>query len=230
VTAVEDAMAERCIRAGDPPERSAGAAELEAWFVWCADYVDGLSPEAIAEITDSIEPVLGAKRATLVGVLDESVPPLPDVAVAEVSDMAGDDGGVAVCGYSARDPIACPSEVVDFFDLLDGRRTWRDAAATAGFDVALIGDLHRIGVLREPVPAPTTPTPAVLVPAMGRPLPIGDRVVLRGESRRGCVVAPASIFGFIAQLDGTRRWRPILGDIPAELVERLHRIGALVAP
>lgn len=227
VTATERALAAHCVEVGEPPGARSAVAEWERWYRWCAERVESLSDAEVEVIATGVGPA----RAAFSGALAEQVSALADVVVAEISDIAVDArGNLAVCGYSSHDPIDAPAELLDFIDALDGARTWRAAAGLAGIGDELVAELHRIDALRPPRSPLAGDVPAVLVPAMQAPLPAGDRVVLRGQSLRGCVVAPGTIFELIARLDGARPWRPLLGDRPASLIERLYRIGALEAP
>jgi hypothetical protein len=72
---------------------------------------------------------------------------------------------------------------------------------------------------------------AVLVPAISAVQRDGDSVWLAGYSTFDAVRAPASIFAFLAKLDGTLPWRDALaGDVDEALVRELHRVGALRDP
>lgn len=241
VRLLEKSLAQRCVDAGEAPlGAQVSTAEWEAWFRWCADWVDGLGPGQLEVIAASI-PELASRRGEIEYRNELPPPEIPDVVIAQVASLAGcESSGVSVGGYTRHDRVTGPVAMVDLFDRLDGEVSWRVAAAEVGVSDALIGELHRVGVLQEPYAelTETAEPPPLLVPSIQPPIEVDHRVILRGEDGFGCVVVPKIVFQLIAKLDGERPWASAVAEAAAEgchiatesLIRRLYRIRALMAP
>ena len=144
--AVERSLARRCEAAGNPPQDDAPSAEAwERWFVWCADYVDGLALEpAIESEIDEARNDLREAQATLVEAM-------PEVLAPALTEWHSGAEHAVVEGYSAYDTAEVPlPSLWLFLSLLDGTRPWQEAAEQAGIGEVAARELHRIGALVPP--------------------------------------------------------------------------------
>lgn len=91
---------------------------------------------------------------------------------------------------------------------------------------------------RRSIAMPEGDVPDIVVPAVEGTWPDSRGVRISGYSRYDTVIAPPSLFAFLAKLDGERTWRVAQAEILAEghepisdaFVAELHRIGAIEAP
>jgi hypothetical protein len=144
-------------------------------------------------------------------------------ALGGVADHATDDDLVA---WFAR--CAAAADVLDDAAALAIVRRVPPADAVAPVDRIVHSQRGRL-ITRLRVHRPALAS--VLVPAISAVQRDGDTVLLAGYSTFDAVRAPASVFAFLAKLDGTTPWRAALGgDIDEALVRELHRVGALRDP
>ena len=122
--AVEETAAHLCVEEGKAPERGADPAEWEAWYLWCADYVDAFED-------DRIESLRGEQLFSLLNTLRDRLAerdnPMPAVLIPAVHSWVTEDNGVGMSGYSPYDLVDVPKWIFTFLSKLDGERTWREA-------------------------------------------------------------------------------------------------------
>jgi hypothetical protein len=264
LTLVEKLLAEFCVTAGQPPDARAGPGHIdiaawEAWFVWCAGRIAAMSDAELAGVSTS---ELSSLRRQMASCMRLPPPHLPDVVVPVLRASKTTPRGIGLEGYSSYDGIEVDPGIIHFFARLDGKRTWRQARdlATAERGVAitdeLVAELGRIHVLQTPARVfedaaekglalppghDRAHIPEIVIPSAQKPLIAGDEVWIQGQVPLASVIAPRSIFRFLARLDGTTPWRDALAQVRAErdhpgealtqaLVIELYRIGALGPP
>lgn len=252
---VERVLAELGAATGAPHE-DASAADWEAFFRGCAERVDRLGAEELGALGGERLRSLRRELDAAMGLPD---PSLPEVVVPVVRGSVRTRRGLGLEGISHYDGIDVDARVVFFFAALDGVRTWREAlelgrpAYGDTVDERVVRELGRVDILQAPArvlaraaeqgasPPPAhmpAEVPAVLVPAMQKPLACGDLVWLQGEVPLASVLAPIAIFRLLSRLDGTTPWRAALEAVHAEdgaplnqaQVRDLYRIGALREP
>jgi hypothetical protein len=153
VTTIEERLADLLVLRGKPPTAPASADRWAAWFVWCAEDVERLTPEQIAVI---LPKDVREHRAELVQLRRRGGAPMPDVVVAAITDIVTVGDEVLVSGYSSFDAVRAPRALFSLIAKLDGRATWRAALAAARaelrepgwLDEALVRELYRVGAVR----------------------------------------------------------------------------------
>ncbi len=155
---VEDTCAYLCVQDGDPPEVGADdPAAWEAWYLWCADYVDGFDETRIAELrgeqlfelVDTVKERIAARDAPMLEVMIPTVHSW--VTEGEAKDVIG------MSAYSPYDLVEVPSWIFMLLSKLDGERTWREAQRATEAEVGeavpddLFVTLFRRGVIGQPV-------------------------------------------------------------------------------
>ncbi len=131
-----------CIRTGSPPPEDAEPAEFEAWYRWCADAVDWITDEELAELrSEKIEKHLDAIEVLS---LDQEVHLPEGQLLPNVGDFHRNQGTVVLEGYSPYDNVETTYGIFAFISRLDGR-PWRQALAEANaeLDEPLTEDLIR---------------------------------------------------------------------------------------
>lgn len=148
----DEALA-RCLPEGDPVGRRGAAVAAdsaswaaqwgrwagreEAFFVACAERVDGLAWGDVVRVCGADANVLAALVRAARRALDEDAP-LPAALRFNGHVTGGEDGGdAAVHGYSHYDPLVIPVEMVAALRRFDGRPTGQVLEALAGEGVSL---------------------------------------------------------------------------------------------
>jgi hypothetical protein len=129
---------------GDPVEA------WEAWYRACADRVDTVPDDALADMRDST--IERALRQVLEAAEARSQP-MPDVLVPHVAQVIDEDDGVRLGGYWPYDSRHLPRTIFLLLAALDGERTWRQAIAQVEAETGLriaeeeVEDLYSAGLL-----------------------------------------------------------------------------------
>ncbi|MEO6774236.1 MAG: hypothetical protein ABI467_14650 [Kofleriaceae bacterium] len=148
---------------GGAPAAGAEADELLGWYARCAAAADGLGEiEALAIVravpppapAGAAERIVGSPRGRLIAKLRvHRAAAIADVLVPAVSGVLHHGGRVLVAGYSTFDAVSAPPSVFALLARLDGVMPWRTALAELAdptLDEALVRELRRAGVLRDP--------------------------------------------------------------------------------
>jgi hypothetical protein len=150
---VEATLVDACVAGGEPPGQGAPPEVWEAWFVACADRVDGLGPGEVDRLRGER---LDTLRARVAARLDERDAPMPEVVIPTLRSWVVRGDGITLTTWSAYDPVEAPPWIFELLSRLDGQRTWRVAAALTeaaiGVPVgdALVARLYRRGALGPP--------------------------------------------------------------------------------
>jgi hypothetical protein len=149
--AVESRLAVWAIERGDPPREPAPAGVWAAWYERAAALVDAATPADVAAMASG---VLARERAVVRDFVEVARlrrdRRMPEVLVPSVSETTRTPhGDVLVAGYSRFDAVRAPAAALDRLARLDGTVRWRDALGD-GLDERLVGELYRIGALRDP--------------------------------------------------------------------------------
>ncbi|MCO4744258.1 MAG: hypothetical protein KC912_05680 [Proteobacteria bacterium] len=143
---IEGRVARWAIREGSPPEDGASATAWTAWYLWCAEQVDGLAAEAI------VDAAVEQLRDDMLAAWSQLDTKLPDVLAASMSQwLVGDR--IHVYGYSVYDSASVPASLFTFLSKLDGERPWREALEGSELDEADVAELFRIAALVPPTHA-----------------------------------------------------------------------------
>lgn len=144
------------------------------WFRWCADRLDRLTDEDVAEIRELFDP-----RAEMI-ILRTSVAnraaPMPDKPMMSIAHWQTVDGGILIAPWSLFDPILAPPWAFKLFARLDGKTDWREAIAATEAEVGepvpadLLPALWRAGGLAWPDPRAVDMAPGAHV----FPIPMWD--------------------------------------------------------
>ena len=230
------------------PSATVGPASWKSFYRWCARRLDQMSPEEREQLQtpESIQLRRRVRDHRALGPL-----PVADVVVPVLGDAILVEGRLWVHGYSRYDFIALPIDSVHFLAALDGRRTWRQALASAHqagarMDESDVRELQRLDILQPssrvfdravdegkwlPPRDPAAPVPDVLVANVGRQIAWDDRVWLQGAVPLASLIAPRSVLSFLQDLDGRTPWAAqATAAIDHALVESLYRIGAVRPP
>jgi len=152
--AVEETAAHLCVQEGNPPGESASPADWEAWYRWCADYVDAFDDARIEALRgEQLETLLDSLRERI----GERDSPMPEVMIPTVHSWVTEESGVGMSGYSPYDLVDVPRWIFTLLSKLDGERTWREAQRATEAEVGetvsddLIFSLHRRGIIGPPI-------------------------------------------------------------------------------
>lgn len=150
-------LADALVAGGEPPEDSEDPALWEAWFLGCAERLDGLDTAGLAD-----DPKLADLRQKLRDADAARGGALPDVLAPSLMKWEVRPEGGWVYSYSPYDECPVPGDIWQLLSRLDGERTWQQAVAetrAAGFsaDEPLIRALVRIGALEHRDPRHTEP-------------------------------------------------------------------------
>ena len=150
---VEETCGHLCVQEGDPPEEGAAPEAWEAWYRWCADYVDAFDDARIASLR-------GERLVQLLDTLRDRIAerdtPMPEVVARSVHSWVTADSSVGMSGYSPYDLVDVPAWIFVLLSKLDGKKTWRMAQRETQAEVGervsddLILTLYRRGLLAEP--------------------------------------------------------------------------------
>ena len=170
--------------------------------------------------------------------------PLDDSGAQGDPDHRENAGLPAPAGPAADEWLAWYRECagrVDQLDALSAEELARvlDLAPDASGDPALRDGRDDLVTLSRRRPDRSRgAVPEVVVPAVEGTWPEERGVRISGYSRYDTVIAPISLFAFLAKLDGARTWRRAQAELVAEghepisdeLIAELHRVGAIEAP
>jgi len=142
-----------CVAAGRPPLDTDPDATWEAWYVWCADWVDAHAG-GLRGLLRSADVERHVQK-----MLDGAGPPgvIPDVVIPSLTHWERDGDRLYLLGYSTFDGIRAPLDVFAFLALLDGRTPWREALARANETLSerlpesFVEELFRVGGVRSPL-------------------------------------------------------------------------------
>lgn len=238
--AVWDVLARWCEAVAEPPDDDAPPAAWEAWYRACAERVDQ------AELVDVL-PFAGRPleraRMDLDGALALTRAPIPERVTPVFRSIARPGGDHWLFARARADGLALSAEALARVEALGGARPWREALGDTAEARTLVSELVRIGALVDaaavalrPGPRASDAPPEVLVPAIRRVEPAGDRLVLHSHASPEPLLVERTAFAFIARLDGVAGWRDALAAALADgasgldeaLVLDLWRHGLLV--
>jgi len=237
---IETSLANICVETGAPPQGEQTVATWCDWFTWCAEHVEQITREQIDAARDE---EISTRYDEWLNANSQTRGPIPDTLVPLVVRSDSTDTGITLDGYSSYDWVDVDGGALDLFVAMDGKRSWRDAAAMCEGEVetitAMIRELHRVDILKAPDKQPQAITPVdslpdVLVPSSALPIVHAERVWIQGAPRLGSTLAPRSVFELLSRLDGETTWRDALASaqlvdsqLDEQLVVKLYQIGAL---
>lgn len=143
--AVELDLALAAVDAGDPPWPWAPVERFEAWYRWCAAWVDGLDDDALRA---AVSPKVAGFRvlvATRVAARDQATPPRLACAAHQVIPRRG---GASLVGHSSWDPVEVTTAEIGVATAFEEGRDVADVlAAIPPATADLVRRLWRAGVL-----------------------------------------------------------------------------------
>lgn len=124
----ELALAERAVAGHDAPQEGAEASDWAAWYVGCAERVEGLSE---AELEAVRGPRIDALVERAGAALERRHAPMPRVLLPNLREWTVEPGAVAISSWSPFDVFDAPPWIFTLLSKLDGERTWREAQREA---------------------------------------------------------------------------------------------------